>query len=216
MFSAAGASLIVSYLPMLPSQILLNNLLYDTSQFAIPTDNVDPEAVAGPATFDISFVRRFMFVFGPVSSIFDFFTFWVMLVWLDAGMTEFRTGWFVESILTQTLIVFVIRTRRVPFFKSRPSVPMLIAVPVVAAIGVALPFSGLSDVLGFTALPLSFMLVLGVMIAAYMALADVVKLFFYRALARRETLAPARAHTLRPGHRFHRRATAFTNGAKPA
>src|SRR6185437_6806117 len=102
MFSAAGASLFLSFLPMLPSQILLNNLLYDVGQMAIPTDNVDPETVARPAAWDIQFVRRFMAVFGPISSIFDFLTFYVMLHILDAGHAEFRTGWFVESLATQT------------------------------------------------------------------------------------------------------------------
>ena len=126
MFSAAGASVFLTFLPMLPTQILLNNLLYDSGQLAIPTDRVDPEALARPAAWDMRFIRRFMSVFGPISSIFDFLTFWVMLYVLDAGHTEFRTGWFVESIATQTLVIYVIRTRRVPFFTSRPSLPMLL------------------------------------------------------------------------------------------
>ena len=121
MFSAAGASVFLSFLPMLPTQILLNNLLYNAGQLVIPTDRVDPEALARPAAWDMKFIRRFMSVFGPVSSIFDFLTFWVMLSFLHAGHIEFRTGWFVESIATQTLVIYVIRTRRVPFFKSRPS-----------------------------------------------------------------------------------------------
>ena len=132
MFSAAGASAFLTFLPMLPSQILLNNLLYNTGQLVIPTDRVDPEALARPAAWDMRFIRRFMSVFGPVSSIFDFLTFWVMLAVLHAGHVEFRTGWFVESIATQTLVIYVIRTRRVPFFKSRPSWPMLV-VPTGAA-----------------------------------------------------------------------------------
>ena len=122
MFSAAGASLFLSFLPMLPSQILLNNLLYDVGQLAIPTDRVDAEVLARPAAWDIGFVRRFMAVFGPFSSIFDFLTFFVMLDVLGAGQHEFRTGWFVESLATQTLVVFVIRTRRVPFY-AQPAEP---------------------------------------------------------------------------------------------
>ena len=118
MFSAAGASLFLSFLPMLPSQILLNNLLYDTGQLAIPTDRVDPEVLARPAAWDIRFVRRFMSVFGPVSSIFDFLTFFVMLGLLHASHAEFRSGWFVESLATQTLVVYVIRTKRIPFFHA--------------------------------------------------------------------------------------------------
>ena len=121
-FSAAGASLFLAFLPLLPSQILLNNLLYDTGQLAIPSDNVNPETLARPAAWDIRFVRQFLYVFGPLSSVFDFITFWVLLALLHAGPTEFRTGWFVESIATQTLIIYVIRTRRTPFFQ-KPAQP---------------------------------------------------------------------------------------------
>ena len=148
MFSAAGASVFLSFLPMLPSQILLNNLLYNAGQLAIPTDKVDPRRCARPAAWDIGFIRRFMIVFGPVSSIFDFVTFWVMLSLLHAGHAEFRTGWFVESIATQTLVIFVIRTRRVPFFHSRPSLPMLLVPTGAALIGAVLPYTGLAHLLG--------------------------------------------------------------------
>jgi Mg2+-importing ATPase len=141
-FSAAGASLFLAFLPLLPSQILLNNLLYDTGQLAIPSDNVDPETLARPAAWDIRFVRQFLYVFGPLSSVFDFITFWVLLALLHAGPTEFRTGWFVESIATQTLIIYVIRTRRTPFFRSRPSLPMLLVPTAAAAIGIVLRSRG--------------------------------------------------------------------------
>jgi Mg2+-importing ATPase len=208
MFSAAGASLIVPYLPMLPSQILLNNLLYDTGQFAIPSDNVDPELVARPSSFDVSFIRRFMSVFGPISSVFDFLTFWVMLSWLGAGMTEFRTGWFVESLLTQTLIVYVIRTRRVPFFKSRPSLAMILAPLGTAAVGVILPFTGLSHVFGFTALPARFLAVLGIMFLMYIALAEFAKSRFYRAQS--TDGPPQRTKGQRKRHEVRRRANRFT------
>ena len=120
MFSAAAASAVLPFLPMLPSQILLNNLLYDTSQLAIPTDRVDPEQLHAPSHWNIAFIRRFMLTFGPISSLFDFLTFGLMLGVLHAGAPEFRTGWFVESLATQTLIIFAIRTRRIPFFRSRP------------------------------------------------------------------------------------------------
>jgi Mg2+-importing ATPase len=143
MFSAAGASAFLSFLPMLPSQILLNNLLYNAGQLVIPTDRVDPEALARPAAWDMRFIRRFMSVFGPVSSIFDFLTFWIMLAVLHAGHGEFRTGWFVESIATQTLVIYVIRTRRVPFLRSRPSLPMLLVPTGVALVGAVLPYTGL-------------------------------------------------------------------------
>ena len=124
MFSAAGASLFLTFLPMLPPQILLNNLLYDTSQLAIPTDNVDPEQVARPSRWDVGFIRRFMLFFGPISSLFDFATFGIMLWVFHAGPALFRAGWFVESFATQTLVSSASRTRRIPFFPSTPTVPL--------------------------------------------------------------------------------------------
>jgi Mg2+-importing ATPase len=179
MFSAAGASLFLTFLPMLPSQILLNNLLYNAGQLAIPTDRVDPEVLARPAAWDIGFIRRFMAVFGPVSSIFDFLTFGVMLWLLHAGHAEFRTGWFVESIATQTLVIYVIRTRRIPFLRSLPSKTMLTLPIACALIGAALPFTPLHHILGFTALPLAFFLILVGMIMAYLVLVEVAKARFY-------------------------------------
>jgi Mg2+-importing ATPase len=180
MFSAAGASLFLSYLPMLPTQILLNNLLYDVSEMTIPTDTVDEEMLARPSQWDIRLIRRFMAFFGPISSIYDFLTFAVMLWVFHAHATLFRSGWFVESLTTQTLVIFVIRTRRVPFFKSRPSPPLLTATLACAAVGVALPFIGpLARLFGFQALPLPFLAVLVGMIVTYLALAQFgVALFF--------------------------------------
>ena len=127
MFSAAAASAFLKFLPMLPTQILLNNLLYDGSQMTIPTDHVDEEMLARPSAWDLGFIRSFMMFFGPLSSIFDFVTFAVMLGVLHAHAPEFRTGWFVESLATQTLVIFVIRTRRRPFWRSRPSPSLLVA-----------------------------------------------------------------------------------------
>lgn len=169
MFSAAGASAFLAFLPMLPSQILLNNLLYDSSQLAIPTDNVDPEQLARPARWDIDFIRRFMLVFGPVSSLFDYLTFGIMLTVFDAGSTLFRTGWFVESLATQTLVIFAIRTRRVPFLRSLPSVPLLLAALGVVTVGALLPLTPLATDLGFTLLPTTFFLALLVMVVVYLA-----------------------------------------------
>jgi Mg2+-importing ATPase len=210
MFSAAGASLFLTFLPMLPSQILLNNLLYDTGQMVIPTDNVDPEQLARPAAWDIRFVRRFMAVFGPLSSIFDFITFWVLLSVLHAGHAEFRTGWFVESIATQTLIVYVIRTRRIPFLRSRPSRPMMLVPTAAAAIGIVLPFTPLSHVLGFTPLPLKFFLVLVLLIVIYMVLVDLAKIPFYRAhRAQSATASSPATDAQRSARRVRRRAAPF-------
>ena len=213
MFSAAGASVFLSFLPMLPSQILLNNLLYNTGQLVIPTDRVDAEALARPAAWDMKFIRKFMAVFGPVSSVFDFLTFWVMLEVLNAGHIEFRTGWFVESIATQTLVVFVIRTRKVPFFKSRPSLPMLLVPTGAALVGAILPYTGLANLLGFTPLPTTFFLLLFGMVIVCLLLVELAKTRFYRTPraipdARTSRLA-AYTHTERLERQIRRRASRF-------
>ena len=141
MFSLVGASLIVPFLPLLPTQVLLNNLLYDVSQTTIPSDNVDEAQLRRPAHWDIGFIRRFMTVFGPLSSLFDFATFAILIVAFGARSNAdlFRSGWFVESLLTQTLVVFVIRTRRTPFWTSRPARPLLVSTLGCAAIADRLP-----------------------------------------------------------------------------
>ena len=139
MFSAAGASAFLPFLPMLPSQILLNNLLYDASQLAIPTDHADEEQLARPSRWDVRFIRRFMLFFGPLSSVFDFATFAVLLWVFHAGPVLFRSGWFAESLATQTLVIFVIRTRRIPFFRSRASLPLTLAALGAATAGVVIP-----------------------------------------------------------------------------
>jgi P-type Mg2+ transporter len=180
MFSAAGASAFLSFLPMLPTQILLNNLLYDVGQLAIPTDRVDDEVLAKPSAWNIAMVKRYMLVFGSVSSLFDIATFVVLLQVLHASQEEFRTGWFVESVVTQTLIIFVIRTRRVPFFRSRPSIALMAIPSTFAAIGIALPFTGLAHYLGFTPLPGRFFAIQFVMIIAYVVLVDGVKQWFFK------------------------------------
>ncbi|HUC27326.1 MAG TPA: magnesium-translocating P-type ATPase [Streptosporangiaceae bacterium] len=206
MFSAAGASLFLSFLPMLPSQILLNNLLYDTSQLTIPTDEVDDEQVARPCRWDVRFIRKFMIFFGPISSVFDFITFGVMLWGFHAGPALFRSGWFVESLATQTLVIFAIRTRRIPFFRSRPSMPLLLAALAVVLVGAALPFTPLSRLLGFRPLPALFFLALTLMVISYLALIEAGKRwFYYRARA-----TPLPWHRA-PGHRLRRRAARFTS-----
>ena len=144
MFSAGAGSMFLTFLPLLPTQILLNNLLYDTSQMTIPTDNVDEEQTRRPAHWDITMIRRFMLFFGPISSLFDFGTFAILLLGFDASHTLFRSGWFVESLATQSLAIFAIRTRRVPFFRSRASTALTASTLVVVAIAFALPFSPLA------------------------------------------------------------------------
>ncbi len=180
MFSAAGASLFLSFLPMLPSQILLNNLLYDSSQLAIPTDHVDEEQLRQPSHWDIAFIRRFMIFFGPLSSVFDFVTFGLMLWVFHAGATEFRSGWFIESLATQTLVIFAIRTRRVPFFRSHPSVPLVLTAVSVVIVGSVLPSTPLARTLGFSSLPTAFYAALAGMVIGYLVLIEVGKRFFYR------------------------------------
>jgi Mg2+-importing ATPase len=207
MFSAAAASAFLSFLPMLPTQILLNNLLYDTSQMAIPTDNVDEEMLARPSAWDIGFIRSFMLFFGPLSSIFDFVTFGVMLGVLHAHAPEFRTGWFVESLATQTLVIFVIRTRRHPFWRSRPSTPLLVASLTVPVVGVVLPYMPFGHYLGFTHLPLQYYPILGVLVITYLALVETMKSVFYRRHAIGQPVAEARPHRVR---RINRRAARFS------
>ncbi|WP_019926524.1 magnesium-translocating P-type ATPase [Nocardia sp. BMG111209] len=205
MFSAAGASAFLPFLPMLPSQILLNNLLYDSSQLAIPTDTVDPEQLARPARWDIGLIQRFMLVFGPISSVFDFVTFGVMRWGFHAGENLFHTGWFVESLATQTLVLFVIRTRRTPFFRSHPSIPMLLAALGAVTVGALLPATPLARDVGFTPLPGRFFAVLALMIVVYLFLAEIAKHWFFRRLP---TVTRHRPRTA--GHRVRRRATGFT------
>jgi P-type Mg2+ transporter len=205
MFSAGGASLFLSFLPMLPTQILLNNLLYDASELTIPTDNVDDEQLQRPAHWDTTFIRRFMTFFGPISSIFDFATFGIMIWVFNAHARLFRSGWFVESLATQSLVIFAIRTRRVPFFHSRPSTPLALATTISVAIGVALPFSPLAPVLGFTALPAGFLAALAAMIVVYLVLIELGKQRFYRVRPHGPPIArprPAREHRIQ--HRASR------------
>ena len=210
MFSAAGASLLLGFLPMLPTQILLNNLLYDVGEMTIPTDRVDPELLERPSHWDTAFVRRFMAFFGPISSVFDFATFGVLLWFLHAGPVEFRSGWFVESLATQTLVIFVIRTRRTPSWRSSPSRPLLLTTLGCAAAGVVLPFTPLAGVFGFTALPPEFLGILAGMVALYLALAELGKAWFYRPKIGTEPIARRRPRRVR---RIERRAARWTHRA---
>lgn len=209
MFSAAGASLFLKFLPMLPSQILLNNLLYDTSQLAIPTDNVDEEQLRRPSHWDIGFIRRFMIFFGPLSSVFDFVTFGVMLWVFHSGPAQFRSGWFVESLATQTLVIFAIRTRRVPFFRSHPSLALTLAAFGVVTIGALLPATPLARTLGFQPLPGAFFAALAGMVAAYLALIEAGKRIFYRAAA-----APHAPRAYGSQHHLRRRAARFSTATR--
>ena len=181
MFSMAAASLFLPFLPMLPSQILLNNFLYDISQVTIPNDNVDSAMKQRPRRWQIGFIRQFMMIVGPISSIYDFLTFAVLLWVFHASTNEslFRTGWFVESLATQTLVVFVIRTAANPL-RSRPSRPLLISVLVVVAIAAILPYTVFGRLLRFTPLPISLMATIVLLTVTYLLLVQAVKVWFYR------------------------------------
>jgi Mg2+-importing ATPase len=195
MFSVVGASYLLPFLPMQPVQILTNNLLYDFSQTGIPTDNVDEELIAKPLKWDVGNIKRFMVVVGPVSSIFDYATFALMWfvfgcsAWLNpaVGVTEraslaslFQTGWFVESLLTQTLIVHIIRTKRVPFFGSRASWHMTLTTLAVMALGVWLPYSPFAADLGMVPLPAAYWAWIAAFLLAYATLTHLVKTWFFK------------------------------------
>jgi P-type Mg2+ transporter len=179
MLSIAGATLFLPFLPMLPLQILLNNFLYDLSQVAIPSDRVDCSYLVKPRHWNVAFIRRYMLVLGPISSAYDFLTFGVMLGVFHAGAPLFRTGWFVESLATQTLVIFVIRTAGRPW-ANPPGRALAWGAGASVAVGIALPFTPLAGWLGFAPLPPLFFAALLTMIAAYLVLVEVVKRWFYR------------------------------------
>ncbi|MGB5062409.1 MAG: HAD-IC family P-type ATPase, partial [Candidatus Competibacter sp.] len=179
MFSMAGAALFLPFLPMLPTQILLNNILYDLSEVPIPLDKVDPEELRAPRVMNMTFIRDFMLVIGPISSAFDFLTFYVLLVVLKANEALFQTGWFVESLSTQVLVIFIIRTRGNPF-NSRAH-PILVATSLaVAAIGAVLPFTPVGSYFGFVQPPAQFYFILAGMVVVYLLIVEVAKQGFYR------------------------------------
>jgi Mg2+-importing ATPase len=184
MFSVLGASIFVPYLPMTPIQILTNNLLYDVSQTAIPSDEVDAEQIAEPRPWDMGSIARFILFIGPCSSIFDYTTFLMMLyvfgAWDVHKAALFQTGWFVESLLTQTLIIHVIRTRKLPFLQSRASGPLIAMTSVIMAVGVLIPFTAVGSYLGFTMLPPLYWPLLGLTLLAYMLLTQGVKTWLIR------------------------------------
>jgi Mg2+-importing ATPase len=191
MFSVLGASVFVPFLPMMPIQILANNLLYDISQTAIPTDDVDPEQVAKPRPWDMKALTRFILFIGPCSSVFDYTTYLMMLYifkcW-DTSTPEaaahsaslFQTGWFVESLLTQTLIIHIIRTNKIPFLQSHPSWPLMVMSVVIMAVGVAIPFSPVGHYLGFTHLPALYWPLLFATLLCYVVLTQLVKMWLLR------------------------------------
>jgi P-type Mg2+ transporter len=179
MFSMAGAALFLPFLPMLPTQILLNNILYDISEIPIPLDRVDAEDIHAPRVLDMNFVRNFMLVIGPISSLFDFLTFYIMLAVLQADEKLFQTGWFVESLCTQVLVIFIIRTRGNPL-KSGPHPLLTLTSLAVVAIAVLLPFTPIGTYFGFVPPPAKFYFILGGMVLVYLLIVELAKQGFYR------------------------------------
>jgi len=191
MFSVLGASVFVPFLPMLPVQILANNLLYDIGQTTIPTDAVDPERIVTPRRWDLAELTRFLLFIGPCSSVFDYTTFFVMLYVFNCwdistpqaaahSASLFQTGWFVESLLTQTLIIHVIRTNKIPFLQSRASRAVTVMSIIMMVVGIIIPFSPLGRYLGFTMLPPLYWLLLGLTLMSYVVLTQGVKMWLLR------------------------------------
>ncbi|MCK9592216.1 MAG: magnesium-translocating P-type ATPase [Methanoregula sp.] len=188
MISVAAASLFLPFLPLLPVQILLNNFLYDISQSTIPTDTVDAEYVLAPKRWDIGFIKKFLLVFGPVSSLFDILTFTSLIVVFHAPMEIFRTAWFLESLCTQTFIIFAIRTTKVPFYKSHPSKLLVISSIFVVLTGIAITFLPAGGLFGLTPLTLPYFLFIGAIVAMYIIVVEIVKKWFYRHIINHENL----------------------------
>ena len=182
MFSVVGASAFLPFLPMLPIQVLTNNLLYDFSQTTIPTDDVDADWLTKPRQWTIGTLLRFILFIGPISSIFDYLTFFIMLYVFDCWRNPalFHTGWFVESLFTQTLIIHIIRTNKIPFIQSRASWPLIFTSLVIVAGGAWLTVSPLAGALGFVKLPALYWLLLATMLLAYATITQFVKVRFVR------------------------------------
>jgi Mg2+-importing ATPase len=185
MFSMAAATLFLPFLPMLPLQILLNNLMYDVSEITLPLDNVDAEDLAQPKHWDMNFIRNFMLTIGPISSLFDFLTFYLLVKLFDAQESLFRTGWFMESIATQVLVIFVIRTRKNPL-RSNPNRWLVMTSVSVVIAAMLLPFTPVASYLGFSPLPMAFFGLLAVLLIAYLLAVEGGKQWFYRQWAKRQ------------------------------
>jgi Mg2+-importing ATPase len=179
MFSMAGASLFLSFLPLLPTQVLLTNLMTDFPEMAIPTDSVDSVMVQKPRRWNVQFIRDFMMTFGLLSSVFDYATFGVLLFILHATVDQFRTGWFIESVVSATLIVLIIRTQQ-PFFRSKPSKYLLFATVSVVIATVLLPFTALGRLFGFVPVSLTFLLFTAIIVGLYVLGAELTKRLFYK------------------------------------
>ena len=179
MFSMAGASLLLPFLPLLPKQILLTNMLTDMPAMTISSDSVDDQMLASPQRWNIGFIRSFMLTFGVLSSVFDYLTFGALLYLFHASTDQFRTAWFVESVVSASLILLVVRSRR-PIFSSRPSRRLILATLGIVLVAAVLPYLPFADFLGFVSLPLVYLVVTAAIVALYIAAAELTKRFFYR------------------------------------
>jgi len=180
MFSMTGGIMFLPFLPMLPIQILLNNFLYDVSQIAIPTDDVDSDYISKPRPWNVGYIKKFMFIIGPISSIYDFLTYGVMLFIFHANAELFHTGWFIESLCTQTLVIHIIRTGKIPFIESRPSRFLVLMSIMIVTIGIGIPFSPLARHFGFVAPPPAYFIALFLMVSTYLVLVQIVKKWFIK------------------------------------
>jgi Mg2+-importing ATPase len=180
MFSVAAATLFLPFLPMLPVQILINNFLYDTSQVAIPTDNVDDTYIERPQRWNFKMIYRYMFIYGITSSVFDLLTFWLLYTYFAVDEAKFRTGWFMESLATQILVVFIIRTHHTPFYISKPSPKLIFSTLLCLFIGWLLPYLPFAEKIGFEKLPLRIIAYIVVLVIIYLFCAEFVKRFIYK------------------------------------
>lgn len=179
MFSVLGAVLFLPFLPMLPIQIILNNFIYDISQITIPTDHADPEYLDSPKKWDISFIKQFVFVFGPISSFFDFLTFYVLYSNFNQSPHLFQTGWFIESLTTQILVIHIIRTQRIPFIESISSKALFLSTFLMVILGWLLPYLPLGHIFNLMPLPGYMLIILGLITVAYLLAAEIGKRIFY-------------------------------------
>lgn len=182
MFSVAAATLFLPFLPMLPSQILINNFLYDTSQITIPTDKVDANYMKRPQRWNFKMIYYYMLIFGLTSSIFDFLTFYILYKVFAVNEAQFHTGWFMESLATQILVVFIIRTAQIPFIQSRPGKYLVLSVLICLGVGWVLPYTPFAELIGFVPLPRSILLVIIILVITYLGFAELVKRFIYHRL----------------------------------
>ncbi len=183
MFSMIGASLFLPFFPMTAGQILLNNFIYDSSQLSIPSDNVDSEYLKKPKHWNMSFIKKYMIIFGPISSVFDFLTFYLLYGIFHFDVATFQAGWFIESLATQIFVIYIIRTQKIPFLQSKPSKYLLLSTIGAVLLGIVLTFRGIGEFFGFSPLPLIAFISIFVLVIIYLFAVEIVKQIFYKRMA---------------------------------